>query len=172
MIYDWNVAWIGCERLGKSCKYKTYPNQHKRWLSNIWKSNLIVWFMFSNFVYGNLDACSIYSDIFVLILTYAYSACYCKTDSTMKKRVYQGSTIAGSGYSQYMQSYLQVLKLIHNDLHYFFQVDSLRKHIKACGLSKKIELVITSPLLRYMSRHKCFIDMQYEILSLFSFVNS
>ncbi|CAD5193862.1 unnamed protein product [Musa acuminata subsp. malaccensis] len=30
------------------------------------------------------------------------------------------------------------------------QVDSLRKHIKACGLSKKIELVITSPLLRTM----------------------
>lgn len=30
------------------------------------------------------------------------------------------------------------------------QVDNLRKHVNACGLSKKIELVITSPLLRTM----------------------
>lgn len=30
------------------------------------------------------------------------------------------------------------------------QVDNLRKHVIACGLSKKIELVITSPLLRTM----------------------
>ncbi|XP_065037225.1 phosphoglycerate mutase-like protein 2 [Musa acuminata AAA Group] len=28
------------------------------------------------------------------------------------------------------------------------QVDNLRKHIKSCGLSKRIELVIASPLLR------------------------
>ncbi|XP_042981240.1 phosphoglycerate mutase-like protein 1 isoform X1 [Carya illinoinensis] len=28
------------------------------------------------------------------------------------------------------------------------QVDNLRKHVRACGLSKKIDLVITSPLLR------------------------
>ncbi|XP_048134828.1 phosphoglycerate mutase-like protein 1 isoform X2 [Rhodamnia argentea] len=28
------------------------------------------------------------------------------------------------------------------------QVDNLRKHVQACGLSKKIDLVITSPLLR------------------------
>ncbi|KAI4367166.1 hypothetical protein MLD38_022934 [Melastoma candidum] len=28
------------------------------------------------------------------------------------------------------------------------QVDSLRKHVQTCGLSKKIELVITSPLMR------------------------
>ncbi|KAJ8513621.1 hypothetical protein OPV22_004055 [Ensete ventricosum] len=30
------------------------------------------------------------------------------------------------------------------------QVDNLRKHIKSCGLSKRIELVIASPLLRTM----------------------
>ncbi|KAK9110798.1 hypothetical protein Sjap_018858 [Stephania japonica] len=30
------------------------------------------------------------------------------------------------------------------------QVDNLRKHVNACGLSKKIELVIASPLLRTM----------------------
>ncbi|XP_024026621.1 phosphoglycerate mutase-like protein 1 [Morus notabilis] len=30
------------------------------------------------------------------------------------------------------------------------QVDNLHKHVKACGLSKKIDLVITSPLLRTM----------------------
>ncbi|KAJ6809614.1 phosphoglycerate mutase-like protein 1 isoform X1 [Iris pallida] len=30
------------------------------------------------------------------------------------------------------------------------QVDNLRKHVDACGLAKKVELVITSPLLRTM----------------------
>ncbi|GAB4838388.1 hypothetical protein Ancab_027924 [Ancistrocladus abbreviatus] len=30
------------------------------------------------------------------------------------------------------------------------QVDNLRKHVNACGLSKRIELVVTSPLLRTM----------------------
>lgn len=30
------------------------------------------------------------------------------------------------------------------------QVDNLRKHVRSCGLSKKIDLVITSPLLRTM----------------------
>ncbi|KAK9930109.1 hypothetical protein M0R45_027165 [Rubus argutus] len=30
------------------------------------------------------------------------------------------------------------------------QVDNLRKHVQECGLAKKVDLVITSPLLRTM----------------------
>lgn len=33
------------------------------------------------------------------------------------------------------------------------QVDNLRKHVHASGLSKRIDLVITSPLIRYWCRH-------------------
>ncbi|RZS02667.1 hypothetical protein BHM03_00032745 [Ensete ventricosum] len=42
----------------------------------------------------------------------------------------------------------------------FLQVDNLRKHIKSCGLSKRIELVIASPLLRYIL---CYRTMQTAV---------
>lgn len=48
-----------------------------------------------------------------------------------------------------------------------FQVDNLRKHVQTSGISKRVELVITSPLLRYTL---CFISWyRLSVTSLFFF---
>ncbi|THU74646.1 hypothetical protein C4D60_Mb04t35590 [Musa balbisiana] len=50
----------------------------------------------------------------------------------------------------HLQNSLMRTLLLWDGIRLLLQVDSLRKHIKSCGLSKRIELVIASPLLRTM----------------------
>lgn len=50
------------------------------------------------------------------------------------------------------------------------QVDNLRKHVRVCGLSKKIELVITSPLLRYCCQCLCAFWLIYDFFRMLELI--
>ena len=50
-----------------------------------------------------------------------------------------------------------------------YQVENLQKHVKAIGLSKKIELVVVSPLLRYLLQFMNFAKSCIYLTLLFYF---
>lgn len=70
----------------------------------------------------------------------------------------------------YLASILYVCHFNANGrMRHCWQVDNLRKHVKACGLAKKIELVITSPLLRYSKYIATIATLQIKLMSFLRF---